>query len=52
MNTNKHERFCGEAALECGGPPKDIRVANLTAFGNQARCSKILAFLGVFGGQI
>jgi len=19
MNTNKYERFCGEAALECGG---------------------------------
>ena len=44
MHTNEHERFCGEAALECGGSD--------AAFGNQARCSKILAFLGVFGGQI
>ena len=31
MNTNRHERFRGEAALECGGPPQDgFAVANLT----------------------
>jgi hypothetical protein len=31
MDTNRHEGFRGEAALECGGPPRDgFAVANLT----------------------
>jgi hypothetical protein len=37
MDTNRHERFDGEAALECGGFD--------AAFGNQTPCGELLESL-------
>ncbi len=52
MDTNRHEGFRREAALECGGPPVDEfgRGESDAAFGSQTPCSEVLVSFGVFGG--
>jgi hypothetical protein len=51
---NRHESFRGEAALECGGPPREgFAVANLTPLSGATLTNggEGLMSFGVFGGK-